>query len=224
MLYDKSDPASIQKMFGSIAKRYDRTNAVLSLGLHRFWNRALVHRVEAHSSNPLNWLDLCSGTGDIAYAYLKRQKTAKSATLVDFCPEMLACARHKAEKLKIKHALSFLKADVQDLPLANDSASVATMAYGIRNVNDPQKCFCEVFRVLSSGGVFGILELTQPAHPLLRWGHQLYLRKGLPLMGKWLTDNQEAYRYLCNSIQVFTPPSELEKMLMRAGSRAYHQR
>lgn len=214
-MYDKSQPESIQKMFGSIAKRYDRTNAVLSLGLHRLWNRALVKRVAKDKVD--NWLDLCSGTGDIAFEYLIHAGSPKRVTLVDFCPEMLACAKDKAERLLKRHELAFVQADVQNLPLENQSASVATMAYGIRNVKNPQQCFDEVFRVLRPGGVFGILELTQPANPIIRWGHGLYLKGFLPLLGKLFTDNREAYSYLCSSIKNFTPPKELEKMLLKAG-------
>lgn len=214
-MYDKSQPESIQKMFGSIAKRYDRTNAVLSLGLHKFWNRALVRRVATDDID--TWLDLCSGTGDIAFEYLNRAGSPKKVALVDFSPEMLACAREKAGKLLARHDISFVQADVQNLPLENQSASVATMAYGIRNVKNPQQCFHEVFRVLRPGGVFGILELTQPANPIIRWGHGLYLKGFLPVLGKWLTDNREAYSYLCSSIKSFTPPAELEKMLLKAG-------
>lgn len=214
-MYDKSQPESIQKMFGSIARRYDRTNAVLSLGLHRYWNRALVKRVATHHMD--TWLDLCSGTGDIAYEHLRSSRSSQRVTLVDFSPEMLACARDKAGKLQQQHQISFIQADVQNLPLDDRSASVATMAYGIRNVKNPQQCFEEVFRVLKPGGVFGILELTQPANPMIRWGHGLYLRGFLPVLGKWLTDNREAYHYLCNSIKSFTPAAELEMMLRKAG-------
>ncbi|MCE5317275.1 MAG: bifunctional demethylmenaquinone methyltransferase/2-methoxy-6-polyprenyl-1,4-benzoquinol methylase UbiE [Parachlamydia sp.] len=214
-MYDKSNPETIQKMFASIAKRYDRTNAVLSLGLHRFWNRALVRRVVSDKID--NWLDLCSGTGDIAFEYLSCAGSQKKATLIDFCPEMLACAKDKAGKLLRWHTISFVQADVQNLPLENQSASVATMAYGIRNVKNTQQCFHEVYRVLRPGGMFGILELTQPTNPFIRWAHGIYLKRILPLLGKCLTDNREAYSYLCNSIQNFTPPADLEQMLLKAG-------
>ncbi len=214
-MYDKNLPETIQNMFGTIAKRYDRTNAILSFGLHRYWNRSLVKGV---AQNEGSWLDLCCGTGDIAYTYLKGQRTPKQALLVDFCPEMLTCAEEKARKLNLEHhQLSFIQADVQELPIENEAVSVATMAYGIRNVKDPLKCFREVERVLKQGGVFGVLELTQPSNPIMRWGHRVYLRTVLPLLGKWLTDNQEAYQYLCNSIQGFIPPSALEGMLLQAG-------
>jgi demethylmenaquinone methyltransferase / 2-methoxy-6-polyprenyl-1,4-benzoquinol methylase len=213
-MYDKNQPETIQEMFSSIAKGYDRTNAILSLGLHRYWNRALVKRVTQGLDTTL--LDLCAGSGDIAYTYLKSHSTPQRAILIDFCPEMLACAKEKARKLQW-HQISFIQADVQALPLENQSVTNATMAYGIRNVKDPKKCFEEVYRVLAPGGCFGILELTQPTHPLIRSAHAFYLKRILPLVGKWLTDNREAYRYLCNSIQAFISPIALEQMLRDVG-------
>ena len=91
------------------------------------------------------------------------------------------------------------------------------MAYGIRNVQDPSLCIQEVFRVLKPGGSFGILELTRPRSLILRAGHHLYLHKLLPLLGKLLTDNQQAYQYLCQSIETFIEPQEIEKLLQYNG-------
>jgi demethylmenaquinone methyltransferase/2-methoxy-6-polyprenyl-1,4-benzoquinol methylase len=90
------------------------------------------------------------------------------------------------------------------------------MAYGIRNVQDPKSCIHEVARLLKPGGRLGILELTRPSFPLLRLGHQFYLKTIIPFFGKWLTDNEDAYRYLCRSIQTFIEPQEIEKLLIEA--------
>lgn len=215
--YNKNEPETIQYMFGSIAKRYDRANAILSLQLHKYWNAELVKQV-TKGQNPKTFIDLCSGTGDIALAFLKSAPPSQQVIMIDFCQEMLDCAKDKADKMNLSsHHLDFIQADVQELPLADRSASCATMAYGIRNVKEPLKCFQEVYRVLQPGGAFGILELTQPKHPIIKMGHSLYLRYFLPILGKLITSNQEAYRYLCNSIKSFTPPAELERMLILSG-------
>jgi len=216
-LYDKQSPESIQKMFGSIAKKYDRGNAILSMHLHKLWNAELVRQITKNHS-PMTLLDLCSGTGDIAFKFLKTSKSHRTSILVDFCPEMLAHAKAKAYLLKLNHhCIKYLHADVQNLPLQENYCLCAYMAYGIRNVKDPLKCFQEVFRVLKPGGVFGILELTKPSNPLVRIGHSLYLRKVLPLIGKWISANQAAYEYLCNSIHHFVPPAQLIDLLKQAG-------
>jgi demethylmenaquinone methyltransferase/2-methoxy-6-polyprenyl-1,4-benzoquinol methylase len=215
--YNKNQPETIQEMFGSIAKRYDLTNAVLSLQMHKFWNAQLVKKV-SEKRNISSLLDLCCGTGDIAFAFLKGQNQPHKAMMLDFCGEMLACAKKKAANLKLNyHNLSYLEADAQSIPLPSDNFPCATMAYGIRNIKDPLKCFHEVYRVLEPGGIFGILELTRPENKLIRCGHRIYLKTVLPLFGKWLTTNEEAYQYLRNSIDHFTPPAQLVAQLAQAG-------
>ena len=219
MTYKKEDPKTIQNMFGTIAKQYDRTNAVLSFQMHRIWNRELVRRVIG-TSYPENILDLCCGTGEIAFQYLKNRTGSCEAFMLDFCPEMLECAKEKASKLHMeRHLIHYLQADAQEIPLPSNSISCATIAYGIRNIKDPLKSANEVYRVLKTGGTFGILELTQPTNRALRMGHSLYLRYALPVIGKFLTSNQEAYSYLCSSIHSFIPPEKLAGLLQAAGFR-----
>lgn len=216
--YTKDKPHTIQAMFNSIAHSYDKTNAVLSLQLHKRWNQQLV-RYALKAQDPSSFLDLCCGTGDIAYHLLKKSPSTCHAYLVDFSEEMLDRAREKCRTLpsKQKHKIEFVQADVLQLPLPSNTIGCATMAYGIRNVKTPSKAIEEAFRVLKNGGSFGILELTRPSNPVLAWLHGLYLRVIPPLFGRWLTSNAQAYHYLKNSIHSFTKPKELEKILQQAG-------
>lgn len=215
--YTKENPASIQQMFGSIAQNYDKTNAILSFQLHKRWNRELVKHVGGEEEAE-TLLDLCCGTGDIAFTCLANSKKKRKVYMLDFCQEMLDCAKEKsfAQGLN-KHHISYLQADAQSIPLPAESISLTTLAYGIRNIQNPQACFRETYRVLTPGGKFGILELTTPQNPFMRFGHRIYLRTILPLLGKWLTDNKDAYRYLCRSIHTFTPPTEITRMLKEEG-------
>jgi demethylmenaquinone methyltransferase/2-methoxy-6-polyprenyl-1,4-benzoquinol methylase len=215
--YRKEDPATIQQMFNCIAKRYDLTNSVLSLRRHKQWNHTLVKHL-LRSQSPQILVDLCAGTGDIAFDYLQTVSSPCQAYLIDFSSQMLACAKEKENRLSFKHhQISYIEADVQNLPLPDQLADHATIAYGIRNVKNPALCMKEVYRILKPGGLFGILELTRPRHQFLQWGHRLYLKTVLPIFGKWLTDNQEAYHYLKNSIQGFVPPEELAQLLESQG-------
>jgi demethylmenaquinone methyltransferase / 2-methoxy-6-polyprenyl-1,4-benzoquinol methylase len=212
-LYSKENPSTIQAMFGSIASQYDKTNAVLSFGLNSLWNRKLA--LSLHSTL---FADLCCGTGAIAFRQLRGVDESCTGYLIDFCPEMLAYAQARAERMNMmQHSLKYIQADVQEIPLPNQCITSATMAYGIRNVKEPLRCLREVHRLLKPGGRFGILELTEPSNPLLRFGHRLYLKTMLPVLGKLLTSNQEAYSYLCNSIQSFIKPQELAKLMGEAG-------
>lgn len=220
MNYSKDDPRTIQAMFGSIAKSYDRTNAILSFNLHRYWNRRLVDAVIGQQTAGVHsLLDLCCGTGEIALIYLKQAKKPCDAYLLDFCNEMLECAKAKVDSTTFRaaHRLHYLQADAQKIPLPDAFVDCATIAYGIRNVKNPQACIASIFRVLRPGGVVGILELTQPKNPMLRYGHQLYLKTALPILGWCSSSNREAYKYLCSSIQAFVPPQQLQQLLKEAG-------
>lgn len=219
-IYDKNNPESIKSLFGNIAKKYDRTNTILSLKMHQRWNASLVkHVIVPHQ--PSSLLDLCCGTGDIAYAYLHQSSKRTNVFMLDFCEEMLTLAKEKADITGIlrNHELQFLQADAQSIPLESSSIDCTTISYGIRNVKTPSKCIQEVFRVLKPNGVFGILELTRPNHPFFRFFYNIYLKGILPLVGRLFVSNQEAYRYLCNSIQSFIPPQELTRMMQEAGFR-----
>lgn len=216
--YTKQQPETIQSMFASIANSYDRTNAILSFQLHRFWNRKLIQTIsKQYDKTPITIADLCCGTGAITFPWLATQTTPTELFLVDFCSEMLECAKAKALNIPPQHTLSYIHADVQALPLESESLHFATMAYGIRNVASPLTCFHEVFRTLKPGGAFGILELTEPTHPLLRFGHNIYLKTALPLLGKIFSRNKEAYQYLSQSIRAFSNPLELKTLLEQAG-------
>ncbi|WP_075882846.1 bifunctional demethylmenaquinone methyltransferase/2-methoxy-6-polyprenyl-1,4-benzoquinol methylase UbiE [Candidatus Protochlamydia sp. W-9] len=215
--YNKNRPQTIQIMFNSIAKQYDRTNAVLSFCLHRRWNLELVKKVQSQQI-PHTLLDLCAGTGDVAFSYLNQVSAPCQAYLVDFSSEMLACAEEKAKSFgKTPHSFQYVLADVQRLPFSNQTMDCATMAYGIRNIHHPLQSLQETYRVLKPGGCLGILELTRPENKFLQIGHQLYLKTLLPLLGKWLTANENAYQYLRKSIHTFIPPGELEELVKTAG-------
>lgn len=215
--YNKKEPKSIRSMFDGIAANYDRTNSVLSLYLHHYWNSTLVKNVILPCS-PSSMIDLCAGTGEIAFRSIQASPSLKKVSLVDFSSEMLACAQEKSKDINLKNSiLEFINADVQKLPFESESTDCITMAYGIRNVNQPFECLQESYRVLKFGGSLGILELTAPTNKLLKFGHQIYLKNVLPVLGKWLTSDKEAYKYLCQSIHSFIRPTELKATIIEAG-------
>lgn len=208
-MYDKTAPHTIQNLFSTIAKDYDLANCVLSFGLFRLWNQRLIKATTAD-----HLLDLCAGTGDIALGGMK-QKRYRKATLIDFCSEMLSIAKEKAKKQSID--LDYVCADVQTLPFKENAFDAATMAYGIRNVKEPEKCLREVYRVLKPGATLGILELTRPTTAFLRAGHRLYLKTCVPLLGRLVATNGDAYKYLSSSIKGFISPKELIALLLKSG-------
>lgn len=211
--YKKNEPDTIQKMFGSIASQYDFTNGILSFQIHRYWNSKLLKNTL--QTPPATLLDLCAGTGEIGYTWLKKEKTPRTVYFVDFCQEMLDVAEKR--KKPSEHILHYIQGDAQAIPLPSHSVDAVVVAYGIRNVKNPPLCFEEVHRVLKPGGQFGILELTEPKNALLRSLHRFYLTKALPVLGGWITSNKAAYKYLSTSIQTFVKPKELASQLEKAG-------
>lgn len=211
-MYSHTQPRSIQALFGSIATRYDLGNRVVTLGLYPLWNHRLV--AEISRPNVHHLLDLCAGTGEVAVAFLKKNPKAR-VTLLDFCPEMLQVAAKRCAPYPDRWDL--LEADALAIPLRSSSVDAVTVAYGVRNVADPRKCFEEVFRVLRPGGLFGVLEGTRPKSRLLYKTHRLYMRTTLPLLGKIISGNKAAYSYLAKTIDAFTAPQLLEKMLYEVG-------
>lgn len=216
-IYNKNDPETIQKMFNSIARQYDKTNAILSFRMHNLWNRTLIKKAII-PAKPEILLDLCCGTGAIAFEYLKKTQDPLKVYMLDFSEGMLEYAKLQAKKHHLDHHdIHYLQADAQVIPLLGNSVNCATIAYGIRNIKDPALCIKDVYRVLKPGGIFGILELTQPKHPFLSSTHSFYLKNLLPILGRMATSNKEAYRYLCNSIHSFIPPEHLQQIMERNG-------
>jgi demethylmenaquinone methyltransferase/2-methoxy-6-polyprenyl-1,4-benzoquinol methylase len=218
-----ADPETVREMFSTIAARYDVTNALLSFGLHRLWNRRLAKTVLTRS--PSKILDLCCGTGAIAHELLKRCGTQSAqVTCADFCPSMLTHATAKlAPWARLGHQLQYLCADAQSLPLPEQAFDAVTIAYGIRNVADPLRALAEAHRVLRPGGQIAVLELTRPQMPWLSWAHRGYLKVMVPLLGALSTRQKAAYQYLARSIRQFTDPAVLAQHMQQIGFHRVHQ-
>ncbi len=220
-MYSKQ-PLSIQALFDSIALRYDAGNSLLSFHMHALWNRRLAHTL-MDLARPTQMADLCAGTGDItirALRYLCKQAgPLPKMHLVDISQEMLTVAKKRLQDFpqEVQDKLSFIQADVQNLQFQDGSMDAISIAYGIRNVPDIRACLKEAHRVLKSGGWIGIAELTRPKRQPMHTLHNLYLRTVVPFVGKWAIRNEEAYRYLCGSIQAFICPEELIGILESEG-------
>lgn len=200
---------SIQNAFNAIAPRYDLTNTIHSFGLHKLWNRRLIQT----QKGTLHVLDLCTGTGAIAFGFLDRNIQSK-VTGIDFSENMLKIAKQRS--IPYGSRACFICGDVLSLPFPNASFDGATIAYGIRNLPHRVPFLQEVYRVLRPGAPFALLDLTRPSG---KWGaiHALYTRYCLPKSGGYLTQCPEAYHYLATSIQSFIPQDLLLEELIHTG-------
>jgi demethylmenaquinone methyltransferase/2-methoxy-6-polyprenyl-1,4-benzoquinol methylase len=207
------DPDKIRSMFGGIASGYDRANSVLSAGIHHLWRKALVQWSDAKAGDRV--LDCATGTGDLAIAFKKRVG-AGEVTGTDFCAEMLERAPAKAQAEGL--AIRFEIADVTKLPYADDTFDVASISFGIRNVQDPGKGLAELCRVVKPGGRVMVLEFGQPPNSLVRGAYEFYSRRVLPKLGGLVTGNPEAYEYLERSSSKFPCREEFVELMRKSGS------
>lgn len=207
--------ARVRGIFGRIAESYDTFNLLSSLGFDRGWRRSTVEAASLFSEARV--LDLCAGTGDLAFAIAGTGMPAE-VVATDFSPEMLSVAQRKSERKPGGSKVTFLTADAQKLPFPDASFDVVTVAFGVRNLPDRAANFAEAHRVLAPGGRYVILEFSTPPNLLWRKMYHIYLGSVIPLLGSVLTRGDKAsFDYLNASIRLFPNQSALALELKEAG-------
>jgi demethylmenaquinone methyltransferase/2-methoxy-6-polyprenyl-1,4-benzoquinol methylase len=185
-------------MFAGIAPRYDLGNRVLSLGLDQAWRRLAVRRSGVGQGMAV--LDCAAGTGDLSLAFKQVLGATGRVAALDFCSPMLELLESKARQRGLE--IETVLADMQDLPFAAGSFDCVSCAFGIRNVDAPERALREMARVLRPGGRIVILETGQPDSwlaPLYRG----YTQTILPWLGGMLSGNRAACSYLQRSSSLF---------------------
>ncbi len=206
-------------MFAEIAGKYDRMNHLLSLNVDRWWRRRTVRMVPPRSAAPI--LDVCTGTGDLAFAYHRAAKGQAPVVGSDFCREMLDVAEEKKRRLPADAAITFVEADAQQLPFEDDRFQIVSVAFGLRNVADTDQGLREMVRVCQPGGRVAVLEFTMPRRQPFRGMYGWYFRHVLPRVGQMLARNdQSAYCYLPESVGEFPQYEALVQRMKAAGLRA----
>lgn len=207
------NPSSIRDMFTSISKHYDLTNSVLSAGIHRIWKAKLVRESGVKPGSRV--LDCASGTGDLAFLFEKSMRGTGEVTGTDFCESMLDVARVKAAKIHSK--AKFELADVTRLQYSDRSFDIASISFGIRNVQNPQVALSELGRVVNSGGRVLVLEFGQPQSKLMSSLFNFYSKKVLPKIGGWLSGQPKAYKYLQTSSAAFPCGDDFIRIALATG-------
>lgn len=178
-------------MFASIADKYDLTNSVLSMGTHHRWRKTAVKMSGAVKG--MSVLDCATGTGDLAFEFKQIVGQEGKVLGTDFCGEMMETAPAKAAERKLE--VKFETADAMDLPYSDDTFDIASIAFGIRNVDNPTQCLKELARVVKPGGRVIVLEFGQPSG-LFKYPYNFYSKYVIPFVGGMITGNREAYAYL----------------------------
>ena len=206
-------PALVRDVFDNVAHRYDLMNDLMSLGVHRLWKRAFLDRLQARADAML--LDLGGGTGDIAFGW--RQRGGGPAVVCDLTAAMLEVGRDRAIDRNIGEGVSWVCGDAERLPFPDSSFATCTIAFCLRNVTHIDDALAEARRVLKPGGRFFCLEFSKVAIPSLAKLYDRYSFTMLPLLGRVIAHNKDAYQYLAESIRRFPAQEELAERMRKAG-------
>lgn len=207
----------VRAMFNAIARSYDLNNRVHSLWRDEAWRKHAVKRADVQAGDRV--LDVACGTGDLTQAFAKHSR-AQSILGVDFTEGMLELADVKKDRLHegLGKRLSYEQGDAMDLRFEDESFDVVSIAFGIRNVQQPPKAIGEFFRVLKPGGRLVILEFDQPKNPFVRWFNGVYCGTIMPRTATWISrDTSGAYKYLPKSVSSFMTRDEMMGAMGDAG-------
>lgn len=202
----------VQQMFADIAPSYDSTNTVLSMGIHHLWRKRAV--ALSGAAPGMSVLDCATGTGDLAIAF---KETVGDGRVVgtDFCAPMLGPAPAKAQKRGLD--ITFEVADALDLPYDDNSFDIASISFGIRNVDDPLKCLQEMARVVRPGGRVVVIEFGQP-RGLFGALYRFYSFKVMPAVGGIMSGNRDAYVYLPRTSANFPAGDDFIALMDQSGA------
>ena len=213
--------AYVRDMFATIAPRYDAANRVLTAGVDEAWRRRAVRELAAPQGGTV--LDVCCGTGDLAF-HLARSDRTLEVVGVDFCGPMLEAARKRAVRQRSGDRVRFEMADAMALPYDANSFDGATMGFSMRNVVDIVATLREIRRVLRPGARFVNLDVTKVRNPVVRRVFQLYFYGIVPLVGGLVGGSKDAYRYLPSSLTNYPNADALAERFSAAGFSAVRYR
>jgi len=205
----------VHDQFTPIAERYDRADAVLSLGLHFLWKRATVRRLGFGPGARV--LDVCGGTADLALLAARRLGPAGLAVVYDFNRPMMDEGRRKAARARHGRTLAFVQGDAEGLAFPEAAFDAVTIGFGLRNLVHLDQGLREIHRVLKPGGRLAALEFSLPRR---RWQRALYAFYSFRFMlpaARLITGTDGPFRYLAESIRVFDPAEVVAGRLRRAG-------
>lgn len=201
-------------MFDNIAPVYDRLNHLLSFNLDRGWRNKVVRAASSHSPSAI--LDMATGTGDLAIK-LARRIPGSSLTGVDLSSRMIDIAVEKVRAAGLSERISLMVGDGEAVLLPDGGFDCATIAFGIRNYQDPRAGLCEFIRLLRPGGRIFVLEFSMPGGKIFGPLYRFYFRRVLPLIGGIVSGDRKAYEYLPGSVGEFPGRDAFLEMMAGAG-------
>ena len=209
------NPLKIQSMFSSIAPRYDLLNRLLSFGRDIYWRRFAVKQLPGINNG--SFLDVATGTCDVAIEILRQGSQKTKVTGVDFSGQMLRLGKEKIIKRGCQDQIKLCYGDTTSLPFEDNTFDASIIAFGIRNIPDYRTGIKEMARVVKENGKIVILEFTSVQSRFFRRLFRLYLTRFLPFIGGIVSGKKDAYKYLSESVLDFPDPERLKKIMEEAG-------
>ena len=203
----------VAQMFDAISGNYDGLNRVISFGIDVKWRKKVLQLVAA--KNPRTILDIATGTGDLAI--LMTQTAAEKIIGLDISAGMLEVGRKKVLEKQLTSRIDLVLGDSENMPFEDHTFDAITVAFGVRNFENLEKGLGEILRVLKPGGIFVILETSNPTNFPYKQGYTFYSKYILPLIGKLFSKDNEAYGYLSESAAVFPFGEALNNILRKIG-------
>ena len=200
-------------MFDSISRRYDFLNHFLSLGIDIMWRRKAVRLLQDLAPGQI--LDVATGTGDFALEAL-RLKPEKIIG-VDISEGMLNVGRQKMKSKGVDGTIELRSGDSENLPFEDNFFDAVIVAFGVRNFEHLERGLTEMLRVVKPGGRVVILEFSRPSKFPMKQLYNVYFTTILPLIGRWISRDQAAYRYLPESVKAFPDGGDFLKILSGVG-------
>ena len=204
----------VREMFDNIAPAYDRLNRMMSLGLDRGWRRKAVELVSATA--PRHIVDIATGTGDFAISLAKAMPQAK-VTGLDLSEGMVEIGRAKVADAGLADRVGLMVGDCLDSPLEEGQADAVTVAFGVRNFANLAAGYRSMLRMLRSGGMICVIELSTPTSPIVKPFYKVYTRGLIPLVGRMVSKDSRAYSYLPESIAAVPQGEAMLKLMSDAG-------
>jgi demethylmenaquinone methyltransferase/2-methoxy-6-polyprenyl-1,4-benzoquinol methylase len=208
----------VRRHFNSVVGTYDFMNTLLSLGIHHLWKRAAVRSLGLTAGERV--IDVCGGTADLSLLAARAVGPLGRVVLTDINRAMIAVGAAKVGRAALSRRIVAVQGDAESLPFPAESFDAAIVGFGIRNLTRMERGMAEMHRVLRPGGRMTCLECSLPVSLWFGPLYNFYSFRIMPLAGKWLAGNREAYLHLPESIKRFPPPERIAALFGEAGFSA----
>ena len=203
----------VNHVFSSVASRYDIMNDLMSFGLHRLWKDLAINHLALRPHHQV--LDLAGGTGDLTLRIQKRIRPPGGVILSDINPEMLREGKNRLINKGVFDNIEFVQANAEAMPFTDNQFDRVIIGFGLRNVTNKGQALAEIYRCLKPGGLLVILEFSKPTDQMLQKLYDLYSFNVIPKVGKVVTQDEDSYRYLVESIRMHPDQQTLAQLMQQ---------